>query len=174
MMFMAGSTEAGLNIIFKILNVILALLLLFFPAFSFCEDTSEEDEPPEELPLEEPVELKYNPYTGLFEEVKPEESVPAGKAEKDKAKEEKSSLQLPETTPLKKPSLSETRYNPYTGEFEQTRMGEELKYIPSEGEWRYETGKTEPAYNPYTGEIEEVSPGESLYYNPVEDNWSYQ
>ena len=68
---------------------------------------------------------------------------------------------------------AETKYNPYTGEWETASPNSQLKYNPFSGEWKYASPDAGSKYNPNSGEWETVSPNSQLKYNPFSGEWEY-
>ena len=68
---------------------------------------------------------------------------------------------------------AESKYNPYTDEWETVSPNSQLKYNPFSGEWKYANPDAESKYNPYSGDWETASPNSQLEYNPYSGEWKY-
>ncbi len=170
-------------------NLFLSLfLVIFLVSFGFCQErdsirelllekseskTAQDEKPAESQPKpslkKKKTELKYNPYTGEFEEVPVGQSpkyLPKKYAPKENIETKKKKI-----TPS---ATSQERYNPVTGEFEEAKSTETLRYDPVGDSWSYEDEQAEHRYNPYTGEIERAGSSEELQYNPQSGTWSYE
>ncbi|TBR16832.1 hypothetical protein EPO66_03915 [bacterium] len=145
-------------------NLFLSIFfIIFLAAFGFCQE-------PQAKPVEKKkTELKYNPYTGEFEEALREEGfkyVPKKPEQKEDPVTKKKKITIPAAT--------QERYNPLTGGFEEAKPTEGLQYDPVSGSWSYETEQAGQRYNPYTGQMEKADPSETLQYNPQSGTWSYE
>ncbi len=144
-------------------------LVIFLASFGFCQEDAVRLESQSKPVQKKKTELKYNPYTGEFEEI------PLGEGSiytpKKPTQKEGS-----ETKKIKKtiPATNQERYNPLTGGFEEAKPTEGLQYDPLSGSWSYESEQAEHRYNPYTGQMEKADSSETLQYNPQSGTWSYE